>query len=94
MEKRYLALCAQKAGLSMSRYLHGLMLQDFPDKPKSLPQDVQTAIGQLMQVAALLHPFSRRRLDGDDLTAIDRAEVKEVIRQIEALIQQIKNSIP
>ena len=93
-EKRYLGLCAKKAGQTVSKYLHEMLLQGYPDKPKPLPPEVQAAIGQLIQVAAILHPFSRRRLDGENFNAMERAEVKEVIRQAQALIQQIKNFIP
>jgi len=91
-EKRYLAVCAKKAGQSVSLYLHEMMLQGYPDRPKSLPAEIQIAIGELMQVAALLHPFSRRRLDGEDFNALERAQAKAVIREVETLIQQIKNS--
>lgn len=51
-EKRYLAICARKAGQSVSHYLHEMMLQGYPDKPKSLPPEVQAAIGQLRVVQA------------------------------------------
>lgn len=93
-EKRHLAVCAKKAGQSMSHYLHGMMLHGYPDKPKALPPEVLAAVGELMRLAALLHPLSRKRLDGDDFTALERAEAKEVIRQVEALIQHVKNLQP
>lgn len=89
-EKRYLSICAKKAGQTVSYFLHEMMLQGYPGKPKPLPADVQAAIGQLMQVAALLHPFSRKRLDGDEFNALERAEAKAVIHQVQALIEQIK----
>jgi len=93
-EKRYLAVCAKKAGQSMSHYLHGMMLQGYTEKRQVVPPEVQAAIGKLMGVAALLHPFSRKRLDGEDFSALERAEAKEVIRQVEALIQHVKNTLP
>jgi len=48
----------------------------------------------LMEVAALLHPLSRKRLDGDDFNALERAEAREVIRQLLALIENVKKLIP
>jgi hypothetical protein len=94
LERRYLQTCARKAGVSISTYLHGMMLQGYPKKAEPLPPEVRAAIGQLMQAAALLHPFSRKRLDGDDLNALERAEAREVIRQVQSLIQEIKKLIP
>jgi hypothetical protein len=43
-------------------------------------------------LAGLLHPFQRKRLDGDELNALERAEVRDVIRQVQSVIQQLKNS--
>jgi Mobilization protein NikA len=94
LEKRYLQVCAQKAGLSVSHYLHEMMLQGYAAKPKVVPEDVRDALGQLMKIAALLDPFWRKRLDHEDFNALERAEAKEVIRQVQALIQQIKNLVP
>jgi hypothetical protein len=93
LEKRYLQVCAQKAGLSISYYLHGMMLQGYPAKPRAMPEDVRVALGQLMQVAGLLDPFWRKRLDHEEFNALERAEAREVIRQVQALVQQIKKLV-
>jgi hypothetical protein len=94
LEKKYLQVCAKKAGLTPSHYLRGMMLQGYPKKPKVIPEEIQTMVGRLMEVAALLHPFSRKRLDAEDFNALERAEARQVIRQVEMLIQQIKNLNP
>ncbi len=94
LEKKYLEVCARKAGQPVSRYLHGMLLQGYPKKPKVVPPDVLAAVSQLMQVAALLDPFSRKRLDGENFNALERAEAKDVIRQTQVLVKQIKNLIP
>jgi hypothetical protein len=94
MEKRWIEVCAKKAGQAVSRYLHEMILIDYPGKTKVIPPDAQACILQLMEVAALLHPLSRKRLDGDDFNALERAEAREVIRQLLALIENVKKLIP
>jgi hypothetical protein len=94
LEGKYLEVCAKKAGRKLTAYMHDLALKDYPGLPKTLAPEVREAVGQLMQVAALLHPFSRKRLDGEEFNALERVEVKQIIRELEVLTQKIKNLIP
>ena len=91
LEKKYIEVCAKKAGLRVSRYLHGILLQSYSKTPKTLPPETRSLVSELMRLAGLLHPFQRKRLDGDELNALERAEVRDVIRQVQSVIQQLKN---
>jgi hypothetical protein len=89
-EKRYIEIRARKAGFSASEYLREMALRDYLKKPKTLPPEVLAFDGQLLQLAATLQPLARKRLDADELNALERATLKQGIRDIETLILQIK----
>ena len=90
IELVYIQACAKKEGLTVPRYLHRLALQGYIHKDKSLPQEVLAFRGQLQHLAGLLHPIARKRLDGDDLNALERAELKQTMVEINNLLSQIK----
>lgn len=90
-EKRFIEIRARKAGFSASEYLREMGLHDYLKKPKTLPPEVLAFDGQLLQMAGLLQPLALKRLDGDEFNALERATVKQRIRDIENLIFQIKN---
>ncbi len=90
-ERRYIDVSAKKAGCSRFKYLGHILLRGYVDKVRTLPPEVLAFQGQLMHLAGILFPISKKRLDGEDLNALERAEVKQAIRELEELYSQIKN---
>ena len=93
IEKRYIEACAKKESLTVPRYLHRLAVQGFTHRDKSLPPEVLAFRGQLQHLAGLLHPIARKRLDGDDLNALERAGLKQTMAEINDLLSQMKKFI-
>ena len=74
----------------MSKYVLEQALQGFPQKDKSLPTEVLAFQGQLAQVCGLLEVIVRKRLDGDELNALERAQLKEVNQLLQKFLEHIK----
>jgi hypothetical protein len=90
VEKLYIKSCAKKVGKSLASYVRAGALQGFQHKDKSLPQEVLAFQGQLAQVCGLLEVIARKRLDGEDLNALERAQINEVRQSLQGFLQQIK----
>lgn len=93
IEKRYLQACAKKAELSVSTYVHRLVTERRLKKPATLPPEVFAFKGQLLHLCGALHPFSQKRLDGDDFNVLERAEIKQIIQNAAELARQINNNL-
>jgi hypothetical protein len=93
MEKLYIKSCAKKAGKSLAVYVREGALQGFQHRDKSLPQEVLAFQGQLAQVCGLLEVIARRRLDGEDLNALERVQLNEVRQSLQEFLQQIKTHL-
>jgi hypothetical protein len=89
-EKRFIEVRARKAKLSASGYLREIVLEGSGRKPKTLSPEVLAFNGQLNHLAARLQPLARKRLDGDELNAIERAGLQEQIKALQQLILQIQ----
>ena len=74
----------------MSKYVLEQALQGFPQKDKRLPTEVLAFQGQLAQVCGLLEVIVRKRLDGDELNALERAQLKEVSQLLQKFLEHIK----
>ncbi|HEX9509095.1 MAG TPA: hypothetical protein VF939_01335 [Puia sp.] len=92
-EKKYIGIRARNAGFSASEYLRGLGLKDYLRKPKTLPPEALAFNAQLHQLAASLYLVARKRLDGDDLNALDRAELQHLRKELSELIDNIKTQL-
>lgn len=90
-EKRYMEIRARNAGFSASEYLRELALEHYLKRPKTLPPEVLAFLGQLLQLTATLQPLARKRLGTDELNALERATLKQGMRDIDHLILQIKS---
>ena len=90
-EKSYIEIRARKAGLSASEYMREMGLRDYRKKTKTLPPEVFAFTGQLNHLAAQLQPLARKRIDGDELNAIERAGLKQQLGILQQLTLQIKN---
>ncbi|HLZ86180.1 MAG TPA: hypothetical protein VKQ52_03020 [Puia sp.] len=93
VQDRYVRAMAKKAGLAVPEYLRRQALAGFVPKEKTLPPEVLSFCGQLRHLAGLLHPIARKRLDGDDLNALERAELKQTKAQIDDILSHIKKSL-
>jgi hypothetical protein len=91
IEQKYILSRARQSGLSLSAYMRRIALQGFIDKDKALPSEVLTFLGQLQHMSVQLEVISRKRLDDEDLNAIDRAEPAAVKATVEGLVEQIRN---
>jgi hypothetical protein len=92
-EHMYIRACAKKAGKSLSAYIRQGAIQGYTHKDKSLPPEVLTLRGQLAQVCGLLDVIARKRLDAEDLNALDRAQLNEVRRSLQEFLEQIKQHL-
>src|SRR5258708_39040109 len=90
IEKRYVEACAKKAGLILSHYVRQQALQGFVPKEKILPAEVLAFRGTLLHLAGQLQPLARKRLDGDELNALERAELRRTRESIDEVLSQIK----
>ena len=89
-EKKYIEIRARKAGFSTSEYIRELGLKDYLKRPKTLPPEVLAFIGQISQLSASLYLIARKRLNGEDLNALERAELQHLGRELIQLLPLIK----
>ncbi|HWK07794.1 MAG TPA: hypothetical protein VNS58_29380 [Puia sp.] len=92
-EKKYIGIRARNAGFSASEYLRELGLKDYLKRPKTLPPEVLAFNAQLHQLSAALHLIARKRLDEEDLNALDRAGLQHLRKQLNELINNIKTNL-
>ena len=92
-EKKYIEIRARKAGLSASEYMREMGLKEYLKKPKTLPPEVLAFSARLNELAASHFLIARRRQDGEDLNALERAELQQLRREIGNLIDQIKSQL-
>lgn len=90
-EKRYIEVRAREAKLSASEYLREMGLRENLKRPKTLSPEVLAFNGRLLHLTGLLQPLSRRRLDGDELNALERATLQQLVKELQSLIMHIKN---
>jgi hypothetical protein len=93
IEKRFIEIQARKANSSASEYIREMALRDYGKRPKTLPPEVLAFNGQLSHLSALLQPLARKRLDGDELNALERAELKQQFTRLQQLTEQIKTCL-
>ncbi len=67
-----------------------LALQGFVNNDKTLPSEVLAFTGQLQHMTGQLEIISRKRLDGEDLNALDRAQLSALKAAIVGIVEQIK----
>ena len=77
----------------MSGYVRDGALQGFTHKDRSLPPEVLAFQGQLAEVCGLLEVIARKRLDGDEVNALERAQLKEVCKSLQGFLEQIKKHL-
>jgi hypothetical protein len=93
VEKVYIKSCAKKAGKSLSAYVRQGALQGFQHRDKSLPPEVLAFQAQLAHACGLLEVIARKRLDGDELNALERAQLNEIRQSLQEFFEQIKQHL-
>ncbi|HEY4290587.1 MAG TPA: hypothetical protein VGN00_25980 [Puia sp.] len=93
LEKRWLSVRAKQVGLSTCDYIRKLAMAGKLDKDPALPPEVLAFRGQLHHLCGILHPFTQKRLDGDEFNSLERAEIKQIITTVGNILQQLKNHL-
>lgn len=85
---------AKEIGMTLSEYLRSLGLKRQVDrKAKALPREVLQLAGTLNHMAANLNQVAYKRNRGDELNAIERAELMVLSGEIKALARTIKAAL-
>ena len=92
IERTIIELKAKKNNVSVSEFLRTVALKGQADRRiKSLPKEVLLFTATLNHLAANINQVARRRNRGDDLNALERAELQVLSGQIKQLAQNIKS---
>lgn len=91
-ERKAIEAKARKASLTVSEYLRELGLTSKINfKNKALPKEVLSFTATLNHMAANLNQIAKKRNSNDELSPIERAELKVQSNHVKDLAQQIKN---
>ncbi|GAC1599233.1 MAG: hypothetical protein NVS3B8_11800 [Chitinophagaceae bacterium] len=92
IERTIIELKAKKTNVSVSEVLRTLALKGQVDtRENSLPQKVLLFTATLNHLAANINHVAKRRNRGDDLNALERAELQVLSGQIKQLAQDIRS---
>ncbi len=91
-EKKEIASKAHLSGLTISEYLreegiHGKVIV------KTFPKEILEFTANLNHLAANINQLAKKRNQGDELTAIDRAELNVLADEIKSMAETIKTNI-
>ncbi|MEO8254324.1 MAG: mobilization protein [Flavobacterium sp.] len=91
-ERKIIESKAKKVNLTVSEYLREVGLTAKIDyRNKALPKEILSFTGVLNHMAANLNQIAKKRNSNDELTLVERAELKVQTRQVKDLAVQIKN---
>ncbi len=91
LEKMVIKSRAKTSGLTVSEYLRKLGYQGQVDRTiKMLPKEVLQLTGDLNHMAANINQIAHKRNRGEDLNAVERAELNVLAGKIKELAIQIK----
>lgn len=92
IERKIIELKAKGASVSVSEFLRTLALKGQVDRMiKTLPKEVLLFMATLNHLAANFNQVAKRRNRGDDLNALERAELQVLSGQIKQMAQDIKS---
>lgn len=92
IERTIIELKAKRTNVSVSEFLRTLAMKGQVDRrEKSLPKEVLLFTATLNHLAANINQVAKRRNRGDDLNALERAELQVLSGQIKQLAQNIKS---
>lgn len=91
IERRAIEAKARSVGLSVSEYLCKMGLTGKIDaRQKALPKEVLRYFGDLNHTAANINQIAKKRNQFDELNALDRATLKELVAFIKEMVQVTK----
>ena len=91
-ERKIIEAKAKKSNLSVSEYLREIGLTAKIDyRNKALPKEILNFTGVLNHMAANLNQIAKKRNSNDELSPLERAELKVQSGQVKDLAVQIKN---
>jgi hypothetical protein len=90
-ERRTIEALAKNANLSVSEYLQEIgMTGKIDRREKTFPQQVLELKGELNHLAANFNQIAKKRNSNDELTALERADLKVWMKEIKVLVTRIK----
>lgn len=91
-ERKIIEAKAKKSNLTVSEYLRETGLTAKIDyRNKALPKEILSFTGVLNHLAANLNQIAKKRNSNDELSPLERAELKVQSGQVKDLAVQIKN---
>ncbi len=93
-ERKIIESKAKKVNLTVSEYLREVGLTAKIDyRNKALPKEILSFTGVLNHMAANLNQIAKKRNSNDELSPLERAELKVQSSQVKDLAVKIKNLI-
>lgn len=90
-ERKIIEAKAKKASITVSEYLREIGLTAKIDyRNKALPKEILSFTGVLNHMAANLNQIAKKRNSNDELSPLERAELKVQSGQVKDLAVQIK----
>jgi hypothetical protein len=91
-ERKIIEAKAKKASITVSEYLREIGLTAKIDyRNKALPKEILSFTGVLNHMAANLNQIAKKRNSNDELSPLERAELKVQSGKVKDLAVQIKN---
>jgi hypothetical protein len=91
-ERRTIEALAKSANLSVSEYLREIGMTGKIDRQEKIfPPEVLELKGELNHLAANFNQIAKKRNSNDELTALERADLKVWMNKIKELVPRIKN---
>ncbi|MXO06451.1 mobilization protein [Flavobacterium sp. HBTb2-11-1] len=91
-ERKIIETKAKKSNLTISEYLREIGLTGKIDcRNKALPKEILSFTGVLNHLAANLNQIAKKRNNNDELSPLERAELKVQAGQVKDLAVQIKS---
>lgn len=90
-ERRAIEALAKSANLSVSEYLREIAMTGKIDmREKALPPEVLELKGNLNHLAANFNQIAKKRNSNEELTALERADLKVWMREIKEVVTRIE----
>jgi len=91
-ERKAIEARAKSVNLSKSEYLREIALTGKIDRrEKALPKEILEITGNLNHCAANVNQIAKKRNSGEELNALDRAELKLLAEELKGAAVLIKN---
>lgn len=83
---------ARSVGLTVSEYARQMALKGKIDRPlKVMPKEVLQLMGVLFQLTADLDQIAKKRVSNEELNALERANLQDLVQTLRELVREIKS---